>query len=502
MNNNQILLLLSNFRYLFKDLSINDGVIMEKLYSSLPSKHMIFPCDIIDLRKILFNRRIEFNKFVPLFSQVFAGKFLKRYSIFLVIDTSKIDTEVLKYGGLYVIKEPELDIRNSLVRIIINNSVKDNSFQIVKNILNNLKDNTECIISNSIPGISSPDPKLSYKGNISKMAEKFDIIKIMMEENPEISLRKIFENESYREIFNLSKEIEDLHPDGIKMNQKTPYHKYNLMDHTLGVLKNVNRIMKEKNENKNMRILMNLAALFHDFGKMKLGVQKLHPKYFDRMQYIGHERESAIIADNILKSFDIDENDRRIVSQITKLHMKPHQADKWTDRGKRNFLNIIEKYEKESNIKDLWKYTFYFAEADEMSSNPDKYNPNRIKNIANDFKCFLKKNIDSNKRNKMSNNWYNTVKKAQVVEPRAVPIIREDMEIVKGPKKMSPQYYKGMRVRDRRKGMVNPQEFGVVDSISDNIISIIWNPDKKKKRKEKFDMVEDTEILSLIVAEI
>ena len=99
--------------------------------------------------------------------------------------------------------------------------------------------------------------------------------------------------------------------------------------------------------------------------------------------------------------------------------------------------------------------------------------------------------------------WYNEIKKSQVIEPRAVSIERFDPDIVKGPQKAHPQYQKGMKVRDRRKGAANPQEYGIVDSISGNMIVIMWNPDqKKKKRKEKFDVVEDTEILSLIVAEI
>ena len=60
-----------------------------------------------------------------------------------------------------------------------------------------------------------------------------------------------------------------------------------------------------------------------------------------------------------------------------------------------------------------------------------------------------------------------------------------------------------MIVRDRRKSVSQPQEYGRVDSIKDNKIKIIWNPDKKEKRREEiFDMIENTEILSLIVSEV
>lgn len=286
LNNKDILSLLSNFRYLFKDISNNENIILKKICSFLPSKHMVFPCDIIDLRKFLFNKQIEFYKYVPLFSQRFAEKFLKRYPIFLVIEINKINTEVFKYGGLCVALSEKIDISNSLVRIIINEPTNNDTFNIVRKIINDLGEEIECIISNSIPGISGINPKLSS-------------------------------------------------------------------------------------------------------------------------------------------------------------------------------------------------------------------NTSQINNIFSE----IKKNTKENKMN--NDNWYNNIKKSQIVEPRAVPIIREDAEVIKGPKKMNPQYYRGMRVRDRRKGMANPQEFGIIDSISDNIITITWNPDKKdKRRKEKFDTVEDTEILSLIVAEV
>ncbi len=289
LSNKEILSLLSNFRYLFKDISNNENNILKKICSFLPSKHMVFPCDIIDLRKFLFNKQIEFYKYVPLFSQRFAEKFLKRYPIFLVIEINKIDTEVFKYGGLCIALSEKIDISNSLVRITINEPTINNAFNVVGKIINDLGEEIECIISNSIPGISGYDPKLSS---------------------------------------------------------------------------NTGQI----NNN-----------IFSGFKKNKKG-------------------------------------------------------------------------------------------------------------------------------NKMNNNWYNDIKKSQIIEPRAVPITREDAEVIKGPKKMNPQYYRGMRVRDRRKGMANPQEFGIIDSISDNILTITWNPDKKdkkdKKRKEKFDMVEDTEILALIVAEV
>jgi len=102
----------------------------------------------------------------------------------------------------------------------------------------------------------------------------------------------------------------------------------------------------------------------------------------------------------------------------------------------------------------------------------------------------------------MAHNWFKKTKISQVLNSKD-GILQEDIDIIKGPKESTPRYKKGMKVRDRRKGTVNPQEYGVVDRIEGNKMKIIWNPDNKEsKREEIFDMVENTEILSFIVAEV
>jgi hypothetical protein len=113
--------------------------------------------------------------------------------------------------------------------------------------------------------------------------------------------------------------------------------------------------------------------------------------------------------------------------------------------------------------------------------------------------------IEKYKEASVRGNWF---KKATTSPPlsefRSVPTDYDnDPEVKKGPGPAKPKYYDGMKVRDRRKGIVNPQEYGVVDAVKGNQVRIIWNPDNKEtKREEIFDMVEDTEILSLIVAEV
>ena len=103
----------------------------------------------------------------------------------------------------------------------------------------------------------------------------------------------------------------------------------------------------------------------------------------------------------------------------------------------------------------------------------------------------------------MGSNWFKKVKTSQIA-PLAIENVEvEDPEIKKGPKKAIPKYQIGMKVRDRRQSVSQPQQYGRVEAIKGNKIKFVWNPDSKEKRQEEIvDMIENTEILSLIVEEV
>ncbi|HUS49786.1 MAG TPA: hypothetical protein VMZ91_06455, partial [Candidatus Paceibacterota bacterium] len=61
--------------------------IIKDLSNTDISRHMVFPCDIIDLRRFLVEDRISFLNIIPFFSLRFAEKYLKEYSLFLVMDS-------------------------------------------------------------------------------------------------------------------------------------------------------------------------------------------------------------------------------------------------------------------------------------------------------------------------------------------------------------------------------------------------------------------------------
>jgi tRNA nucleotidyltransferase/poly(A) polymerase len=820
VDNKTIIKSLSSFRSLFSCIAFTPNKLIQEISSMLPSRYMVFPCDLIDMRLILKNQAIKLSNPLPLFSLQFAKKYLKEYSVFLFIDTHKIHADIYKFGGLLLNNTNHLDISDSLLRIVVNEPSSNGGFEVIKNMVKEFDIGVECLVSNSVPGISAPSKKLSItntKKNVLKISQAiqnsdldltskeknifnflrqvkkdrnlniqmrvaggwvrdkllgkesddidiainmpgYDFAKIVAEEsvkygiskipkaykvsldkapdaesrnhkddlmvgavnlfgqkiefvpmrtefypdknsrqpsikmtndpkedvkrrdltinaiyynidtgkiddfvggmrdldviphrgktgirlrtpdeahktfmedplrllrvlrfhsrypnsyiepsiieamqdpevqesyvkkvaperagpeimkmlssdNPVSSLRLLFTSGLYKNVFRVP-EMEDIHEQGIMMDQMTPFHKYNLLDHTLETVKNMNQIMKDNGEDDHMRGLMNMAALFHDFGKMKKGIQQPNETDNSRMSYLEHENSSKDMCDAILKSIGVGQDERDIVNQVVSLHMKPHEASKWRNKGKRKFRDATRMHGKEDEHKDLWKYIFYHSQADAMSSIPENYDPEERQRTFNEFQKFIdspvgsfqgsvlngyeimsifpqleprsgfisevqeyvqelqdegvidiqdesnakqiaiikvqeiapqiinKYSKESDKESSMGKNWFKKAQTPTVSRPRLVPQ-ENDPDIRKGPVKAKPKYYVGMKVRDRRKGAVNPQDYGVVNGIKGNKVKILWNPDSKDRKKEEiYDMVEDTAILSMIVTEV
>lgn len=839
VDQNQILLYLKRVRSLFSYVVDSPDKLLGNLSSIIPSKHMIFPCDIIDLRNFLIKDRIVSSNPILLFSNQFAEKYLKDYSLFLVLDASKIEADNYKYGGLQINFCEELDITKLIVRIIVNEPAADGSFDHIKNIVQEFRLGVECLISNSVPGISFPNKRLSQvitpktaqrnigkksdiplspkeknifeflrqvkkdnglniqmrvaggwvrdkllgkesddidiavdmpgydfaklvaeaavKNNISHVPKAYrvsleksadpneiepsdelmvgavelfgqkiefvpmrtehypdpnsrqpkitttndpmedvkrrdltinaiyynidtgqindyvggvrdlglegegkivlrtpdetkktymedplrllralrfhskypnsvldpeiiesmadpkiqeayskkvsssragpEIMKMLVGDDPTGALRILFESGLYKEVFNVP-EMKNINPDGIMMDQKSPYHQYSLLDHTIEMISNLNKMMKESGEDDEMRGLMNLGGMFHDFGKMNKETAKPHknPKFDGHTTYVGHEKSSESMAEAIMRSINIPRDKRNLVNTVIKTHMYPHDAPKWKGKSKSpgRFLEKL-KIKGKGGRDDLWKYVFMHAQADAMSSNPDEYNEEEFnkgrewfeqyrsdpaneytrtqgtlidgnvvenliqqieqskqvsikRNMIRDVLLFIQQqqytgNIDmsfaslpegqekqitfqsaqdaaTNKAkgwmlsvyNKyieppkggqvMGSNWFKKVKVSQVA-PLIGDESDDDPEVKKGPKKALPKYYRGMKVRDRRRSVSQPQGYGKVQQINGDKMKIVWNPDSKENRKEEiFDMVQDTAILSMIVAEV
>jgi len=460
------------------------------------------------------------------------------------------------------------DLKNKILRTPMDplKTFNDDPLRMLRVLRFQSKFNDFIIDPKIIEAMRNPEIREAYKKKVSTERSGPEIIKMMSGKDPSKSLEILFDTDLYLSVFQINKE--DIHEDGIKLDQKTKYHKYNLMTHTVEVIKNLNNIMLSNNEDPKMRGVMNIAALFHDFGKMKKGVQQPHPKNEGQMRYIGHEIESAKMADNILKSIGIGEEDRNIVNKVILYHMAPHSSSDWGNKGIGNFLNKTSIPGKEDKYPNLWKYIFYHAQADNMASQPDNYDDIKQQQMFNRVNDFINKPsgkfrgsvLDGNDLMQMFPNilpktgfirdFMDIVKNLQYdgkidmtgVDEKNIPIqikeqakkellkiveqndllekytmekktmfqnwykkikLSQKEDIVFGPSKQNHKYQTGERVRDRRKGLAIPQEYGIIEKVDGDNITIKWyRKGKKDPIREKFNALEDSIALNLIVAEI
>ena len=152
---------LMQFRHLIKDIIDSPEILGDDILKDSSYYKLIYPCEVIDLRKILENKQITGEEEILLFSVNFAQKYLKKYPVFLLLNINEVDNIFTKYGGLRLYKTSKLDIDSALVNIIVNEPISDEVKQDIVNIVSEIiydknginKDFV--IFSNKIPGITS-----------------------------------------------------------------------------------------------------------------------------------------------------------------------------------------------------------------------------------------------------------------------------------------------------------------------------------------------------------
>ena len=141
------------------------NVVLDNILDDEYYNKVVFPCYPIELRNILSSKRIYSQKVIPFFSFKISEKYLNRYPILLILDNEKIDIEngtvSYEFGGLVVFDARVVNIENALIDVKIKKPLDDECLNQINNIItdNGLEMNTT--FENSIPGISSYNPKLA-----------------------------------------------------------------------------------------------------------------------------------------------------------------------------------------------------------------------------------------------------------------------------------------------------------------------------------------------------
>lgn len=220
-----------------------------------------------------------------------------------------------------------------------------------------------------IKAMASPQVQEAYKAKVAPERAGKEIMKMMQGSDPADAVSILFETGLYRVAFNVPS-MQNLKD--VQMDQQNKHHKLNLMRHTVEVLRNLNDLMKDNGESNEMRGLMNIAAMFHDFGKLHPEIQQPDPKDPDNMQYLGHEDVSAEIADEVLKSIGIGSDNRKVVTKVVEMHMRPH-TEKWTNKSMGKFIRKTRIPGQEDLDDKIWRYIMMHSMADSMSKGSDDY---------------------------------------------------------------------------------------------------------------------------------
>ncbi|MCX6848310.1 MAG: HD domain-containing protein, partial [Verrucomicrobia bacterium] len=160
--------------------------------------------------------------------------------------------------------------------------------------------------------LRDPEALQAFRQKVSRERSGPEFMGMLSGQAPASAVRLFLDSGLYRSVFPVPMMSETL---GIRMDQKNRHHSLNLLDHTVEVVRNVNQLMLERGTSKEMRALMNAAALFHDFGKMHPRGRQEHPTRAGEMQYVGHEDVSAEFVEESLRAIGIGSDERQVVNR-------------------------------------------------------------------------------------------------------------------------------------------------------------------------------------------
>lgn len=194
-----------------------------------------------------------------------------------------------------------------------------------------------------------------------------ELKKIMKGKQPEESIRIMFQTGILHKMLNLPKQF---HP--LEMDQLNRHHQMSVIEHSLKVLENTNKLSEKFGLDSEQKSRMNLSALFHDFGKLDPRSHKTKPDgtrgYMgddSRPDSLTHQQSSADIWNIFATSLKMSDADKNFVHDLVLNHMNPHaHVEDFgipTDKQLRKYLRK----------NPSWTFQYIHAMADAMSKGPE-----------------------------------------------------------------------------------------------------------------------------------
>lgn len=185
---------------------------------------------------------------------------------------------------------------------------------------------------------------------------------IMKDDNVVYIMTRISQNPIFREHFPEFYEKNINGESVINCQQNSKYHRYGVFKHILYTIENVGRESLRFSTH-DMKILK-WTMLLHDIGKPM--AKTINSEGFD--SFSGHDDISCVLAEKILKRFDFDEEDRKIILTLIRYH------DRYLNEGDLTYDNLSFLAQELDNKKDLFHLLIEVKVADNRAKSIDVYN--------------------------------------------------------------------------------------------------------------------------------
>ncbi|MCX5749591.1 MAG: HD domain-containing protein [Candidatus Saganbacteria bacterium] len=179
-----------------------------------------------------------------------------------------------------------------------------------------------------------------------------ELIKMMSADKPSVGIEYMRKSGLLKIVM---QELEEC----LGVEQPKPYHVYDVYHHSIYSCDHAPKELP----------MVRLAALFHDIAK---------PSTKKEDTFYGHESESAIVSEKIMKRLKFSNDNIEEVSNLIKNHMFNY-TDEWTDSAVRRFINRVGI----ENIEDLFMLRIADMKAMERDVDPAylKELKNRIEKV-------------------------------------------------------------------------------------------------------------------------
>lgn len=222
---------------------------------------------------------------------------------------------------------------------------------------------------NTLEAMKNPQLRDEIKKKVSKERIGQEITKMLKDPNAMVAINLLKDTGLLGDI--ISESLAGTPYQGkmeqFDMDQNNPNHKLTLWGHTMEVVKGV--LDQYRDADPERRVVMVLAALMHDLGKLYQqiwGESKSHP---GARSYHGHEVESAKMVESILRYLKIEPYIKE-VSKLTEHHMKLHTLVR-DEGGARTLRRFVRKMGEESlNWLDVFNLSVADAYAKDIIQDP------------------------------------------------------------------------------------------------------------------------------------